>query len=214
MRITILLLLVNTFFFSCQNHSEVIDVSFQVGNILCDDGSVIHPTLYDESGKKAVGVIFWTNKGIENISDYGYAVSIEDLEAGFLIENEENITDVTADEKLFDGASNTAAFRAYSIAEDVLSPAIDNVQGYAPFGVNGWFIPSVAQMRALSQNKTKVYSTLKKIGGDVFSGWYWTCTEDSSTDSMYVLAVAINEGRFTPVSKKKIFNLRPIIAIR
>lgn len=203
--------------FSCTKHEEIEDTTFQIGNILCSDGSVLHPSLFAKSGKKAVGIIFWTNKGEDHISDYGYAVALHDIGRDIMIEKEDDISNVTENENDYNGASNTAAIIAYAKAEDVESPAAKLAVEYSPMGMFGWYLPSVAQMRSLWINKDRVYKSLILVEGEIFNDWYWTSTEDGNgkdTPAMYMMSCAINEGRFTPSSKLKENKVRPIISIR
>lgn len=203
---------------SCSKHEDVLNIEFQVGNILCDDGSVLHPSLFRDSGKKAVGIVFWTNEGNNsNVVDMGYAVSLEDLESEMLVDASENISSVSEDETAFDGAANTAGIISFGVTKNVLTPAATTVCNYSPDGVAGWFIPSAAQSKQISANINKIYDSFDLVNGSRFSGWYWTSTEDGSgkdNPDMYVLVSSISEGRLTVSNKKKSNKIRPIIAIK
>lgn len=202
---------------SCTQHEDIIDTSFQPGNILCSDGSVIHPSLYSDSDKKAIGIVFWCNDGKSNITDIGYAVSLEDLEENLLIDTDEDISNVTEDETSFDGASNTAAILSYAIKDSLDYSAIQRTIEYSPQGVTGWFIGSVAQNKTIYHNLNKVYSSLSIVGGKEFEGWYWSSTEDGAgkdNPKVFALVSSLTEGRATSSSKKKSYKVRPIIAIR
>lgn len=204
--------------FSCCKHEDIIDTSFQPGNILCSDGSVIHPSLFSESQKNAIGIVFWCNDGSDtNIKDIGYAVSLEDLEADLLIKTDEDISNVSENESSFDGAANTAAIMTFAIKDSLDYPAVKKTIEYAPKGVTGWFIPSIAQNKAISQNLSKLYSSFEIVGGQKFDGWYWSSTEDGAgkdTPKTFGLVSSLQEGRTTSTSKTNSFKVRPIIAIR
>lgn len=203
--------------FSCAKHEEVINTDFQIGNILCADGRVLHPTLFNKNKDSAVGVVFWTNPGDPKIKDMGYAVALEDLGNCILIDSFENISSVTEDEKAFDGAANTAAILNFGITKEIDTPAATKASEYIPNGLSGWFIPSAAQAKALSLSIIKVNSTLDFLGATHCSGWYWTATEDGTgkeTPNMYALISSISEGRISVANKKSSNKLRLIIAIK
>lgn len=203
---------------SCIKHEEVIDTSFQVGNIYCSDGSIVHPTLFAGSGKQAVGVVFWCNDGQDkSITDAGYAVSLEDLSPVSWAELDSDISNVSEDESAFDGAANTASILAYGAANGFLTPAATNAIRYAPNGVTGWFVPSIAQCKAISLQYNKITQSFALVNGKGFSSWYWTSTEDGqgkNSPEMFALVAAFSEGRITSTRKNSLYPIRPIIAIR
>ena len=117
----------------------------------------------------------------------------------------------------FDGAANTAAIMNFAIKDSIAYPAAQKAIEYAPKGVTGWFIGSVAQNKAISNNLEKVYSSFAIIGGTYFDGWYWSSTEDGAgkdTPKVFALISSLTKGRATSTSKKNSFKIRPIIAIR
>ena len=198
-KIYIILLSIIGVISSCTKHEDIIDTSLQPGSILCSDGSIVHPSLFSPSEKEAIGVVFWCNDGNNpNIKETAYAVSLEDLEENPLIDTDEDIANVSEDENSFDGAANKAI-------------------EYAPKGVTGWFIGSIAQNKAISNNLEKVYSSFSIIGGTHFDGWYWSSTEDGAgkdTPKVFALISSLTKGRATSTSKRNSFKIRPIIAIR
>lgn len=203
---------------SCTKHEDIIDTSLQPGSILCSDGSIIHPSIFSPNEKEAIGVIFWCNNGSNpNITEIAYAVSLKDLEENILIDTDEDISNVSEDETSFDGAANTAAIMSFAVKDSLDYPAIQKVVEYAPKGVTGWFIGSIAQNKAISNNLEKVYSSFALTGGDRFEGWYWSSTEDGAgkdNPKVFALVSSLTEGRATSTSKKNSFKVRPIIAIR
>lgn len=211
-------ILIGVLMSSCCKHEDAIDTSFQPGNVLCSDGSVIHPSTFSESQKTAIGIVFWCNDGNDtSIKDIGYAVSLEDLEAALLIKTDEDIANVSESESNFDGAANTAAIMTFAIKDSLDYPAVKKAIEYAPKGVTGWFIPSVAQQKAISQSLNKVYSSFEVVGGQKFDGWYWSSTEDGAgkeTPKTFGLVSSLQEGRITSTNKTNSFKVRPIIAIR
>lgn len=203
---------------SCTKHEEIVDTSFQVGNIYCSDGSIIHPTQLSSSGKIPVGVVFWCNDGSNpKITDIGYAVSLEDLSVDLLINTEEDIPNVSESEDTFDGAANTAAIVTFAMKDSLPYPAIQKTLQYAPNGVTGWFMPSAGQSKEIGKYLNKVYDTFDLIKGQRFSGWYWTSTEDGAgkdSPKMFGLVTSLEEGRITASNKNNQNKIRPIITIR
>lgn len=217
-KIYIILLSIITIISSCTKHEDIIDTSLQPGSILCSDGSIVHPSLFSPSEKEAIGVVFWCNDGNNpDIKETAYAVSLEDLEENPLIDTNEDIANVSEDENSFDGAANTAAIMNFAIKDSIAYPAAQKAIEYAPKGVTGWFIGSVAQNKAISNNLEKVYSSFSIIGGTHFDGWYWSSTEDGAgkdTPKVFALISSLTKGRATSTSKRNSFKIRPIIAIR
>ena len=129
----------------------------------------------------------------------------------------QDIANVSEDENSFDGAANTAAIMNFAIKDSLAYPAAQKAIEYAPKGVTGWFIGSIAQNKAISNNLEKVYSSFSIIGGTHFDGWYWSSTEDGAgkdTPKVFALISSLTKGRATSTSKRNSFKIRPIIAIR
>ena len=122
-----------------------------------------------------------------------------------------------------DGNNPDIKETAYAVSLEDLeeNPLIDTEAQkaieYAPKGVTGWFIGSIAQNKAISNNLEKVYSSFSIIGGTHFDGWYWSSTEDGAgkdTPKEFALISSLTKGRATSTSKRNSFKIRPIIAIR
>ena len=46
----------------------------------------------------------------------------------------------------------------------------------------GWYLPTVAELYTIYQNKTAVDASLSKAGGSIFNeSWYWSCCQDPSS---------------------------------
>lgn len=105
----------------------------------------------------------------------------------------------------------------FAIKDSLAYRAAQKAIEYAPKGVTGWFIGSIAQNKAISNNLEKVYSSFSIIGGTHFDGWYWSSTEDGAgkdTPKVFALISSLTKGRATSTSKRNSFKIRPIIAIR
>lgn len=204
--------------YSCDECDKGIDTSFQVGNILCSDGSVLHPTLYQNSGKKAIGVVFWANDGkSEEYNNLGFAVSLNDVGSLAVMDTLINIDEVSSDVLAFNGAENTAAYMSFVLNNNIPSPAVEACVNYLPENVSGWYLPCALECTAMNANLAKINLSLTMIDGDNLSGWYWTSTKDGTSDKnaeIYMLVSSISEGRFTSSLKHLTFKVRPVIEIK
>ena len=65
----------------------------------------------------------------------------------------------------------------------------------------GWYLPTVAELYTIYQNKTAVDASLSKAGGSQFgTSWYWSCCQDPSS-SDYARELDFNYGDMTSTSK-------------
>ncbi|WP_318664764.1 chitobiase/beta-hexosaminidase C-terminal domain-containing protein [Treponema sp.] len=61
----------------------------------------------------------------------------------------------------------------------------------------GWYLPTVAELYTIYQNKTVVDASLKKAGGSTFgTRWYWSCCQKPS-DNKYARMLLFSDGDFT-----------------
>ncbi len=201
---------------SCEKHLDTVDVSFQVGSIVCKDGSIVHRSQYSDK-MDAVGVVFWVNdKNIEG-REVGYAVSLSDIEPCPMIDTLANIVEVSESMVDFDGRQNTVAIYNFAKEANISAPAVEQTVGYSPCGFTGWYVPSVGEMKELCRSQSQVNDVLSAINGSPLDGWYWTSTEDGSGDAtptMYMNVCEIVNSRFTSSNKKNSNKVRAIIPIR
>ncbi len=202
-------------FSSCEKHIEEEDVltEIKVGNVLCQDGSVVHPTLLNE--KKPVAVIFWCNVNDVDNTDLAYAVSIQDIGEDFLTERMENIGDVSEDMQSYDGLKNTSAYKIDAEKDSLAVPAVDLALNYEAGSITGWYIGSVAQHTELFRNKDIVYDTFEKINGEIMKGYYWTSTEVESSPNYYSYSFSYegDSEKSLPALKNKKYKVRPFVTI-
>ena len=58
----------------------------------------------------------------------------------------------------------------------------------------GWYLPTVAELSTIYQNKTVVDESLSKAGGSQFGTYsYWSCCQDSSNDK-YAWGLNFRDG--------------------
>lgn len=46
----------------------------------------------------------------------------------------------------------------------------------------GWYLPTMAELYTIYQNKTAVNTSLSKAGGSTFGSYYWSCCQNPSTN--------------------------------
>ncbi|GHT53640.1 hypothetical protein FACS189451_03820 [Bacteroidia bacterium] len=214
-----LLGLLMTICWGCEEYIAPIDTTLQPGHILCSDGSLVHPSYFAESGKEAIGIVFWINEQNDpTIPEKGFAVSLQDSPHIYWANINEHVDNVSSNETDFLGAANTVAIISWGQKDSIPTPAADYTLFFSPHNVTGWFIPSAGQMKAIHSSINKIYSSLEVVGGEKFSNiWYWSSTEDgtgSAAPDQYALIVSLTEGRVTNSDKKLNHPVRPVIAIR
>lgn len=149
----------------CEGESTTLHTVIQqasVGDILCTDGSFVHPTDWSSSsGKSAKGVIFY----VDGSGSHGWAVGLKDLgtakwcTTATLVPGLTNYTNARAALYDFDGASNTQKIRAagnesqfpavYKLTTDMIN--------------EGWYLPAIGQFRYLYANLYTVNTALGAI---------------------------------------------------
>ena len=163
---TALLILVAAPFVKAQVH---------VGDILCEDGTVVSPSGFVISEHNAVGVVFY----VDATKHHGWAVALNDIGKDQWgpnwidtpLRNCKNKLQATND---LDGYSNTRVI--VEGGYDFAFPAFDSLD-YK----NGWYLPAIGQLKRLYANLDKVDATLSSVGGSPISkdeDWeYWSSTE-------------------------------------
>ena len=202
---------------SCAKCEDIIDTSVQVGSVVCSDGTIVNPLLYDDGKMEAIAVVFYVNTINEEGKEKGYAVAIEDVAECSMLEKLEDVGEVSESLTDYDGMQNTAGFLNYAKEAKITTDASSAAVAYSPYGYRGWYVPSISEMRELSANFSDIEDVVLQLGGDRFSGWYWTSTEDGTgedTAIRYMNICQISNKRFTVAEKTTINKVRPIIPIR
>ncbi len=198
-------------FSSCDEHILEHN-SLQVGMIYCTDGDVLSPAAFEASGKKAKAVVFHVVKE-GTVPVLGYAVSLHDSPAvSWLYESEDSATrkegsqGTSCDIEAMDGDINTYNIRQSSL----YAPLLD-------FLSSDFYIPSVAQMNALSISLSVVNPIISSLGGDEVSmnddAWYWTSTEVEGMDSNMAWKYSPGIGQQLASSKWSEYHTRPILTV-
>ena len=161
-----------------------------VGDILCTDGTTVHPEDWP-CGKVAMGVVFY----VDNTGEHGWAVDLEEIpNKMWAISNQNDIPALVnfnsgrmAMSDL-DGYTNTLLIRQSGTNNDYEA-------AYAVNFEQGWYLPAAGQAYKLYAEQIKVNNSLQLVGGDIVQldsfGSCWTSTEISS-NRVWVLNNALS----------------------
>lgn len=198
---------------ACDSHQEFPDTAMKVGHILCTDGQVLPYAYYKESGKEAIGVVFYLNRDLET-EGKGYAVYLHDIASESFADSIGVSQGTSADVTVLDGNANT--FTLFNTT-DVASPLAKSVFDIWSYGQSA-YIPSVAQMRLLYGVKEDVNRYLELCGGDLLSDnpdqcWYWTSTEVQGQQTAKAWLYSMGSGAMQETPKLQAHKARAIITI-
>ena len=129
---------------ACDAHIDVPDTAVRPGHILCEDGTALSYAQYEQSGKRAIAVVFDTERR-EGTEGNGYAVYLWDIAPAAFADSLGVAQGTSADIEALDGNMNT--FALYDTRETA-SPMAEAVFDLWRYGQSA-YIPSVAQMRLL-----------------------------------------------------------------
>ncbi len=161
-----------------------------VGDILCTDGTTVHPEDWP-CGKVAMGVVFY----VDNTGEHGWAVDLEEIpNKMWAISNQNDIPALVnfnsgrmAMSDL-DGYTNTLLIRQSGTNNDYEA-------AYAVNFEQGWYLPAAGQAYKLYAEQIKVNNSLQLVGGNIVQldsfGSCWTSTEISS-NRVWVLNNALS----------------------
>lgn len=155
------------------------NTSIGIGDILCTDGTTVKPADYPNSGKVAMGVVFY----VDNTGCHGWAVNLHDQSSGIPWSPSESWIDIptlvnymsSRDAiKDLDGYNNTMKIRA--AGDNNAYPA-----AYSVDFANGWYLPAAGQLNLLYAELATINASLQTVGGTQFSMYssltYWSSTE-------------------------------------
>lgn len=200
---------------SCQcEHVEEPTAPFKLGHVLCSDGTVLSLCDWRISNKKPVGIVFNVNE--DPASDIkGYAVYIQELNPVAFADScgVAQGTSMSLTEK--DGNANTYAI--YS-TKGISSPMANIVFDLWSYGQSA-FVPSIAELRMLYNNKNFVNERILAVGGEPISSdfgqcWLWSSTEVEGQQQDKAWLFSMNYGDIHETPKDQPHSVRPIITIR
>ena len=183
-----------------------------VGDFVLKDGTILSKDEIPESGtvaavivraaadgKPALGVgIVHSESGLQwcTKSAAGYYKTITDLQGdtktGYM-DGSDGWEKLKA--ACSDAESNPENYPAWNYS---LTYAKNN--GLTGDLATGWYLPTVAELYTIYQNKTAVDASLSKAGGSTFgTPYYWSCCQSSYYD--YALALGFGSGKVIDYSK-------------
>ena len=185
-------------------------------SVTCTVGAVLYNDLkcYDEKpdDKIAIAVVFDTSKKLAIALDQrnsiqwgGYGTDISTLT---------NCTTSNYTTCDTDGKANTQKIvSALGQNSSYAAPSCYmKTTGSLPNGY--WFLPSVSELKTLYANKTAVNTGLRKAGGATIptSGYYWSSTEYSSYNALYMGLASGNVNFYNKSSSLSSFYARCAVA--
>jgi len=198
----VLSLLVIFTLLSCDDHRPE-DTTLRVGMVFTKDGDVLPYTECEQQGKAPLAVVFYVDREGE-AEGLAYAVSLYDTPSvsfsDTLVSYGTSVS-MTA----FDGFSNSYALRS----KGIVSPLVLNVS--PPF-----FVPSVAQLRALYAVRPVVNMVIGQCGGDFIPDgdeWYWSSSEVDGQTIDRAWLYALSSGQPEPAHKFERHPTRPILTV-
>ena len=198
---------------ACDAHIDVPDTAVRPGHILCEDGTALSYVQYEQSGKRAIAVVFDTEHR-EGTEGNGYAVYLWDIAPAAFADSLGVEQGTSADIAAYDGNENT--FALYD-TEETASPMAEAVFALWKYGQSA-YIPSVAQMRLLYSAQTVINPIIEKCGGDPLPTeadecWYWTSTEVEGQQTVKAWLYSTASGTMQETPKTQAHKVRPIITI-
>ena len=194
-------------------NSEVYYSKYQVGDFVLKNGTILSKDKTPESGTVAAVIVRADTLtkpalGVGIVHNQSGLVWCTDSAAGYST----NITALQGEEVggYRDGSDG------WEKLKKACSDAESNPENYPAwnycrnYGANtglegdlatGWYLPTVAELYTIYQNKTAVNESLSKAGGSTFgTSGYWSCCQDPS-DNMCARSLDFSDGT-KPIDSK------------
>lgn len=178
------------------------------GDILCDDGNIVHPADWTSS-MGAQGVVFYVDAtgihgwviGLEQITDKKWSTETKTISG---LQSYSNWREAIAD---FDGYGNTQTIRNFGNAQKYPAAwAVDFEQG--------WYLPSIGQLNILFGEMVAVNKSLELLDVAIISYdnvGIWSST--ACSDNKYAMLLLLNSGRVT-YAPKTISSLKIVRSVK
>ena len=185
-----------------KNQAEEALKNCKIGDILYSDMSCNANMV---ASKTPIGVVFDTTNGLAIAKDefknltWGPNVDISG------IQNYSTDTTAAAD---WQGFNNTKAIYEYRKTKGGSFEAAEKALAYSTEGTSQgqWYLPAAGELKAISDNKDVLNTTLSKIGGQTFSNYLWTSSEKNSTNAFFLSSSTLGSD-----TKDIYANIRPVI---
>lgn len=198
---------------ACDAHIDVPDTAVLPGHVLCVDGTALPYSEYEQSGKRAIAVVFDTQRR-DGTEGNGYAVYLWEIAPAAFADSLGIAQGTSADITAYDGNANT--FALYDTRETA-SPMAEAVFDLWRYGQSA-YIPSVAQMRLLYAMREVVNPVIERCGGQPLPDeaddcWYWTSTEVEGQQTAKAWLYSLGSGAMQETPKIQAHKVRPIITL-
>ncbi|MBC5614573.1 DUF1566 domain-containing protein [Bacteroides hominis] len=198
---------------ACDAHIDVPDTAVRPGYVLCEDGTALSYAQYEQSGKRAIAIVFDTERRNDAAGD-GYAVYLWDIAPQAFADSLGIAQGTSADIEAYDGNTNT--FALYG-ARETASPMAEAVFDLWRYGQSA-YVPSVAQLRLLYAIRETVNPFIERCGGDPLpladtDCWYWTSTEVEGQETAKAWLYSMGSGAMQETPKTQAHRVRPIITL-
>lgn len=176
----------------------------QVGDIICMDGRIVSCHNFSNATDQALAVVFHVNE----TGAHGWAVSLQQFSA-FAWENSfVNAPSVFSSDSLWQALADTLGYANTYAMQSSMFPAADTVDF-----ADGWYLPALAQLRALFNTSVAVNESLTILGGYGIPialmgsyGQYWSSTQRNANHAWYVQY----DGLVTSAEKNNRLGVRQI----
>lgn len=198
---------------ACDAHIDVPDTAVRPGHVLCVDGTALPYSEYEQSGKRAIAVVFDTQRR-DGTEGTGYAVYLWEIAPAAFADSLGIAQGTSADITAYDGNANT--FALYDTRETA-SPMAEAVFDLWRYGQSA-YVPSVAQMRLLYALREVVNPVIERCGGQPLPDeaddcWYWTSTEVEGQQTAKAWLYSLGSGAMQETPKIQVHKVRPIITL-
>lgn len=185
-----------------------------IGDVLCTDGTTVHPDSFLVSGKTAMGVV----ASVDMEEGFGRAIALNDAVSSPWLHNNTSISPITTFEEALmdmDGATNTQNLLNVALSMGDVNNAIYVCYYYNHYTNNtgsqhyGWYLPAAGELQLIFSNRVQLNQTLMKIGKPAINGsYYWSSTEYNAVTAWEHWT---SYGSVSPFGKSSHDWVRPII---
>ena len=183
-----------------------------IGDILCQDGSLVKLEDWPVEGKTAKGVVFY----VDPSGQHGWAVSVTESQKAWCsktnvdIPGLQNYTNWIPAISDFTGYENTQMIHNAADA-NTSYPAVDYVMGLGSIGGYSWYLPAMGQLNVLFGSILAVNQSLGQVGSAISystTAKIWSSTESSMDKAMIIKC---DNGTVDSNLKSASINVRAVI---
>ena len=185
-----------------KNQAEEALKNCKIGDILYSDMSCNANMV---ASKTPIGVVFDTTNGLAIAKDeFEYLTWGPNVDISGIQNYSTNIT-AAAD---WQGFNNTKAIYEYRKTKGGSFEAAEKALAYSTEGTSQgqWYLPAAGELKAISDNKDVLNTTLSKIGGQTSLNDLWASSEMNRNEAFYFGSSLISSG-----SKSSSRSIRPVI---